>query len=154
MKDARADPRDLIGGAVLLGIGLLAVYVATDYPFGEARRMGPGYFPTVLGWIMAGLGAAIIGKAFVPAWRDDGEPSGPAWRNVFGIAASVAGFVIVGGRFGLIPGILVLVTAAALVDRGNSLRTALMIAAAVIAMGVVIFRWGLGIIFPLFDWPY
>jgi hypothetical protein len=153
VKQARVDPRDLIGGAILIGIGLLAMVVASEYPFGTARRMGPGYFPMVLGGITTFLGLAIVIKGFIPAWRDEGVGSPPNFRNIIGISAAVAGFVIIGGRFGLIPGILVLVIVAGLVDRGNSLRTVLLLAATVVAMGVVIFRWGLGIIFPLFDWP-
>lgn len=154
MKHASVDPRDLIGGAILIGIGLLALVFASEYPFGNARRMGPGYFPMVLGGLTTLLGVAIVIKGFVPAWRDEGVVSPPSLRNIIGISAAVAGFVIVGGRFGLIPGILVLVIGAGLVDRGNSLRTVVLLAAFVVILGVVIFRWGLGIIFPLFDWPY
>ncbi len=154
MRQAKVDLRDVIGGVILLAVGVLAFYVASAYPFGTARRMGAGYFPTVLSAILAALGIAIIIKGFIPAFRDDGVGTPPSLRNIIGISASVAGFVIIGGRFGLIPGIAVLIIVSALVDRGNSVRTALLLAATVAAMGVVIFRWGLGIIFPLFDWPY
>lgn len=39
---------DFLAGLVMLGIGALAFYMALDYPFGSAVRMGPGYFPRVL----------------------------------------------------------------------------------------------------------
>jgi hypothetical protein len=50
---------DFWAGAMFVGFGLLAIFMARDYPFGSTSRMGPGYFPTWLGIIMACLGIAL-----------------------------------------------------------------------------------------------
>lgn len=50
---------DFWAGAMFVGFGLLAIYMAQDYPFGSTSRMGPGYFPTWLGIIMAVLGGML-----------------------------------------------------------------------------------------------
>ncbi len=47
----------------LAGVGMLVV--AGDYPVGAAARMGPGYFPQLLGWALTLLGSAI----YTLAWR-------------------------------------------------------------------------------------
>ena len=44
--------KDVWAGAMLAGIGAAALLVARDYRFGSALRMGPGFFPTVLSWIL------------------------------------------------------------------------------------------------------
>lgn len=150
MSSPRIDPRDVIGGAFLVAFGAAAIVIATHYPFGDARRMGPGYFPVVLGWICVGLGGCIIGKGCIPKLWDAGVPQLPSMRAVLGITASIALFVAVGGYFGLVPGILALVIAAGLVDRGNSLRTVMALAVGVTICGVALFHYGLGITFPLF----
>jgi hypothetical protein len=44
--------------------GLAAVYIAQDYSMGTAGRMGPAYFPTVLGGMLTIVGLIILGRSF------------------------------------------------------------------------------------------
>ena len=150
MKTTRLDPRDVIGGLVLIAIGAAAVIIADDYPFGSARRMGPGYFPILLGWICCALGAAVVAKGFIRKMWDAGLPEMPSIRAVIGISASFFAFILAGEHLGLVPAILLLVGISALVDRGNRPLTAGLLAIGVAIGGVAIFIYGLGIIFPLF----
>ena len=48
-------------------VGALAVFDAFNYPRGTLLRMGPGYFPTVLGLLMIGLGTILLVQASRPA---------------------------------------------------------------------------------------
>jgi hypothetical protein len=57
--------RDFWAGAMFIAFGLGFMLVAQNYPMGSAVRMGPAYFPTVLGGLLAVLGAAIFFRAFV-----------------------------------------------------------------------------------------
>jgi putative tricarboxylic transport membrane protein len=50
-------------------VGVAFVVLAQNYRFGSAARMGPGYFPTMLGALMALLGLTLV----VPAFAHDGE---------------------------------------------------------------------------------
>src|SRR5713226_8433114 len=46
------SPRDFYAGLIFLLFGALAAYIARDYPIGSAVRMGPGYFPYLLGILL------------------------------------------------------------------------------------------------------
>ena len=57
--------RDFWAGLMFLGFGLGFMLVAQNYPMGSAVRMGPAYFPTVLGGMLAVLGGMVFFRAFV-----------------------------------------------------------------------------------------
>jgi len=52
--------KDLWAGIHYIAVGAVAMWIAKDYPFGSALRMGPGYFPTVLGGIMMAMGVYVL----------------------------------------------------------------------------------------------
>lgn len=52
--------KDLWAGLHYIAIGGIGMWIAKDYPFGSALRMGPGYFPTVLGGIMVCMGLYVL----------------------------------------------------------------------------------------------
>lgn len=52
--------KDLWAGIHYIAIGGIGMWIAKDYPFGSALRMGPGYFPTVLGGIMVCMGLYVL----------------------------------------------------------------------------------------------
>jgi hypothetical protein len=59
-RTASRDWTDVIAGAALLAFGLWFVWHAqAEYDLGSLRRMGPGFFPTVLGWLVAAFGALL-----------------------------------------------------------------------------------------------
>jgi hypothetical protein len=57
--------KDFWAGMMFVGFGLAFMIVAQDYSMGTAVRMGPAYFPVVLGGILAVLGAVILFNGFV-----------------------------------------------------------------------------------------
>ena len=57
--------KDFWAGLMFIAFGLGFMIVSTNYAMGTAVRMGPAYFPTVLGGILAVLGAVIFFRAFV-----------------------------------------------------------------------------------------
>jgi hypothetical protein len=122
--------------------------------------MGPGYFPLVLGVVLAALGMFIVFGSLVVE-TEDGEPMGAwAWRPLgFIIAANVAFGVLVGGLpaigvppLGLIAAVVVLTFVAALAGRGFVLREV-----AVLAL-VLAFASGVALVLllqlqvPLWPW--
>ncbi len=90
--------KDFYSGLMFLAIGVAFGWGATSYNIGEAARMGPGYFPLLLGVILAGMGAFIIFESLVIETQD-GEPVGSwAWKPLFYIVASNVLFgVLLGG---------------------------------------------------------
>jgi putative tricarboxylic transport membrane protein len=57
--------RDFWAGVMFIAFGLGFMIVAQNYAMGNAVRMGPAYFPTVLGGMLAVLGAVVFFRAFV-----------------------------------------------------------------------------------------
>ena len=90
--------QDFFSGLMFMVIGLAFAWGATTYHVGEGARMGPGYFPLLLGIVLAGLGGFIIFESLVVE-TEDGEPIGKwAWRPLgFVIAANLLFGVLLGG---------------------------------------------------------
>jgi len=57
--------KDFWAGVMFIAFGLAFMVVAQNYAMGNAVRMGPAYFPTVLGGMLAVLGAAVFLRAFM-----------------------------------------------------------------------------------------
>src|SRR4051812_36237996 len=61
--------KDFWCGVIFLVIGVAFMVLARDYRFGTAARMGPGFFPTMLGGLLAALGLGLA----LPALLRDGD---------------------------------------------------------------------------------
>src|SRR5438270_13030115 len=60
------SPKDFWSGLMFLGVGLFfVVWAAIFYQMGTAVRMGPAYFPVLLGGLLAVLGLVILLESFV-----------------------------------------------------------------------------------------
>jgi hypothetical protein len=83
---------------MFMAVGIAFAWGAASYNIGEAARMGPGYFPLMLGIVLAGLGGFIIFESLVVE-TEDGEKIGAwAWKPLgFIIAANLAFGVMIGG---------------------------------------------------------
>ena len=90
--------KDFFSGLMFTVVGAAFAYGATSYTVGTGARMGPGYFPLLLGIILALLGAAILFKSLVVE-TPDGEPVGAfAWKPlIFIIAGNLLFGVLLGG---------------------------------------------------------
>ncbi len=90
--------KDFFAGLMFMVVGIAFAWGATTYNIGEGARMGPGYFPLMLGILLAGLGAFIIFESLVVE-TEDGEPVGKwAWKPLgFVIGANLLFGVLLGG---------------------------------------------------------
>ena len=57
--------KDFFSGLMFMGVGVAFAWGATNYNVGTGARMGPGYFPLVLGILLAVIGTVIAFKATV-----------------------------------------------------------------------------------------
>jgi hypothetical protein len=60
-------PRDFWAGLMFIAFGVGFAWVAQNYQMGTSVRMGPAYFPTMLGGILAVIGLAIFIQSFIVA---------------------------------------------------------------------------------------
>ncbi len=138
----------------MCALGAGAVAMVRGNAIGTLGRMGPGFFPTLVGAVMvlAGAAIAIRGLRASPA-EDIAAPDLRAWTL---IPLSLVAFVVVGDYGGLLPGTFAVVFIAALADRDNTWRSALTLAASMVAVCLVVFWWALQVQFPLLtigpDW--
>lgn len=145
----RFDIGDVVGGLLLVAFGLwFASYALEHYAYGTTRRMGPGYFPTWLGFLVAGLGGVI---ALFGLFRG-GDPIFVRFRPLLAVIAATAVFALVVERFGVVPAVVGLVFVAALGDPPFRLLRTSLLALVLAALAVVLFAWGLGVPFQPFRW--
>ena len=105
-----------------MSLGLfVALYAAGHYPIGQAARMGPGFFPVALGWILAGLGLAIALLALRKTVHVL-HPPPFALRPLIAVPASMATFSLLVTPLGLVPATFALVFVAAFAERKFRLR--------------------------------
>lgn len=139
--------KDFWAGALYLVAGLSAVGLASDYHFGTLTRMGPGYFPTLLGAILAMLGAASLARSFVSV--GEALPA-IAWRPLLAVIGGTAAFALLLTRAGLPMALLALILIAASVSQHFRLGWRPLLAMlGLIVFCVVVFRKLLGVPLPL-----
>ena len=113
------NPKDFFAALIYLSVGLSAIYMAKELPMGTAVKMGPAYFPTVLGGLLSLIGAISLIRSLV----SKGEPVPTiAWKPLLLIVAATVVF-----------GLLV---------RGAGLLVALPLYVMMTAFASVKFRWG------------
>lgn len=144
--------KDLAGGALMMLLGLGAIFQGATYPIGTLSRMGPGFFPVALGAILTATGTAIAVSARFALPERDAQSLPPEWRGWLCICGSIVAFVVVGRFGGLVPATFAIVFISALGDRQNTIGNALVLALSIIAVSVIVFWWALKLQLPLFGW--
>lgn len=143
------NPEDFWAGLLFIGFGILAIAISRDFPMGSAMRMGPGYFPTALGGIMALLGGIILLTSF----KTTGEKIKPfAWRGMIllGVAFTIIGWGI--DHIGFVPSMFGMIFCSALAGKEFRLLEVLIMSVVLIIGSIALFIYGLELPFPLFWW--
>jgi len=90
--------KDFFSGLMFTAVGAAFAYGATNYSIGSGGRMGPGYFPLLLGVILALLGSVIMFKALVVETQDGDKIGAWAWKPLFFIiSANLLFGILLGG---------------------------------------------------------
>jgi Tripartite tricarboxylate transporter TctB family len=142
------SPKDFWAGLIFVAIGAGFILLAQQYRLGDMHRMGPGMFPTLVGALLALLGAIIAGRAFVL----DGEAVPRFYARP--LAISLIAIVLFGVALqwlGLVAAIAVLVLVGAYAARDVRPVETLALAAVMIVFSVAVFVRLLGLPLPL--WP-
>lgn len=141
-------PKDFWAGVLFLLLGGAAMWLARGYMFGSAARMGPGYFPTVLGGLLSFLGLILAGRGLVVDGR---AVMRFHWRPLLLILGSVILFGWGLPHFGLVLSIFVLVIVSAFAGHDFRPREVALLAVVLGAGSVAVFVFGLKLQFPV--WP-
>lgn len=88
------NPKDFWSGLMFMGFGLFfAIWAVIHYQMGTAVRMGPAYFPAMLGGLLTVLGLIIFASSL--AARDEGATLALPF-NIVDIIIVVAIYVVAG----------------------------------------------------------
>ncbi len=142
------SPKDFWAGLIFVAIAAAFILLAQQYRLGDLNRMGPAMFPTLVGALLAALGAIVVLRAFVL----DGEALPRFHARPIGVSLlAIVLFGVALQWLGLVAAIAVLVLVGAYAARDVRPMENLALAAGMILFSVAIFVWLLGLPLPL--WP-
>lgn len=141
------ERKDFWSGLMLIAIGGGAVFIARNYQFGSSLRMGPGYFPTVLGSLLILFGIYFVGQGL----RSSAEKLEGTWslRALIILPLSLVLFGLLIDRAGFVPAMLALIIGSATASTQFKLTEVLLFAVLLTALCVVVFVWLLGLPYEL-----
>lgn len=151
--------KDFFSGLMFMIVGAAFAWGATQYSLGTGARMGPGYFPMLLGVLLAILGAIITFKALVVETVGGDRIGKWAWKPLFFIiGANVLFGVCLGGippiglkPLGLIVGIYVVTFVASMAEAGWKVKNTFILATLLAVLSYGAFIKLLNLQFPV--WP-
>lgn len=144
------NQKDFWAGIMFMIFGAFFSIYGTEYTFGTAAKMGPGYFPTALGVILIGIGLLLC----VIAVHPKATPSKVDRFNFYMIGHIIGGVILFGillPSMGLAVALFSLLLVVSHASHEFRLRGSLITIAFLILISFGIFVWGLELQFPL--WP-
>lgn len=147
MKLDLRNNKDLLAGVLFILIGGLAVVIARDYSMGSTMRMGPGYFPMVLGGLLCLFGVYVLGRGLRSGEKVKGDWG---WKPLALIALSIVLFGFLMDRLGIVPALVVMFFVGAAAGREFRFKEVLLLTVLMSAFAAGVFVWGLKLPYPLF----
>ena len=146
MNPSILNNKDVWAGLMLICIGAAAMFFARNYPFGTALRMGPGYFPMLLGGLLILFGLTLLASGLRTPEKIAGSWS---LRALVILPLSLVLFGVLMERGGFIPAMIVLIFGSATASTEFKFVEVLLFSLALTALSVAVFVWGLGLPYPL-----
>jgi len=141
-------PKDFWAGVMFIAFAAVALYVSRNYSLGTAVRMGPGYFPLLLGGVLALVGAILVVRSLLIA----GDPIGHV--RVLPLVVVVVAVVLFGvllPKLGLAVTLPLVIAVAALASVQSRRWEVLILALVLTVFSALVFVYGLRLPIPL--WP-
>jgi len=139
--------KDFWAGMMFAGFGVAAMFIARGYRFGSATRMGPGFFPTVLGGILIAFGVCIMALGLRSGEKIQGRVS---LRSLGLLTLSLILFGVLMQWAGFIPALVALVFLSAASGKDFRFLEILMLTVILVVASAALFIWGLELPYPLF----
>jgi len=138
--------KDFWTGLIYIFFGSSAIFIAREYGLGTGVKMGPAYFPTVLGGLLVCIGAISVIRSFIVS----GPPIGAfAFKGMVLITLSVLlfGFAVRGAGLAVALPLLVVISASA--STRFRWRPTILMAVGITIFCVLVFLKALGIPLPV-----
>lgn len=146
MNPLAHNPKDFLTGLVYLGVGGAAIVIGRDYGMGTAMKMGPAYFPVILGALLMLIGAISVLRSFLKP----GSPIGTvAWKGLLLVVAATLLFGLLVRGAGMVVALPLMVVVSAYASLRFSWKYALALAVGVTVFCIAVFQIGLGVPLPI-----
>lgn len=146
MSQLIRNEKDFWIGVVYLAFGSAAIIISRDYSMGTALKMGPSYFPTILGSLLILIGIISLLRSFVKS----GTPFGVfALKGLVLIIASIILFGFIVRRVGLVIALPTLVIISSYASTQFRWKYSLALAAGLTIFCILVFLKGLGVPLPV-----
>jgi putative tricarboxylic transport membrane protein len=137
------NTKDVYGGAALVGFAGAYAAAASNLRMTSSLGIGSGAFPMGLAALLALVGCIVVAQGCLAA---PGAPDEPVpWRELGLVVVGPPLFALLVTPAGVVPALFAAVFLAALAGRSTPVAAAGAIAAAIVAVCLAVFRWGLGI---------
>ena len=137
---SRLLSKDFLSGVMFIAFGLVALYFGRNLQMGTTVRMGPGYVPHMLAYIMLALGGIIS----VIALLTPGEiTEAPKWKPITMVTVGIVCFALLFESAGLIPALVVLILIASLGGEEFKITEVLLNMVVLSILCIVVFKVGL-----------
>jgi putative Mn2+ efflux pump MntP len=145
--------KNVLAGLMFMAVAALALWLSRDYPIGTALRMGTGYVPRLLAWILLLLGLVILIQDLRARSEELNEEEGTlsSLRPIFFVTLSIVAFGLTIERLGLFASTVILAGIGSLAAQNKRPLETLIAAFVMAAISVAIFIVGLGLTIPI--WP-
>jgi hypothetical protein len=140
--------KDLLTGLMFVFVGIGAVWLSQDYSMGTARRMGPAYFPSVVGGALAVLGMVVAVRSL---WGRSEPVRLPTLRPMLTITGAVVVFALLMRSLGLVLTLFLLIVISCLAGPRYRVPEVAILFLFLAVISTALFIYGLGLQFPL--WP-
>ena len=140
--------REIYAGGLFFAFGIGFAWVARSYSMGTLQRMGPAYFPFVLGILMAALGILVGVRGLTV---DNPAPIRLAIRPLLLVIAGAVLFALMIQPFGLVVALAGLIFVSALGGSEFRLWEVIILWLSLTILAAAIFIYGLGLPFKV--WP-
>jgi hypothetical protein len=131
------DNKDFWAGVMLIATGAAALLMARNYAFGTALRMGPGYFPSVLGGLLVVFGLYLVAAGLRRNEKIEGNWS---LRGLIVLPLSLVLFGLLMEYAGFVPALIVLIFGSALAGKEFKLGEVLLLSIGLTAFAVMLLR--------------
>lgn len=143
-------PKDFYSGILFVLFGGAFTGGATNYSMGTAARMGPAYFPFVLGVLLTVLGAILTTRSLVKE-SDEGRVGRLALKPAVLMFGSIGAFALLLRPAGLAVSVFAIIVISSSASQESRFKETLVSALLLCAASLAVFVYGLNLPIPV--WP-
>ena len=143
------NQKDFWSGVMFIAAGVVFAVFSREYEMGTGQRMGPAFFPMVLGVLLAVLGV-IVGLTGMAGETRDGKVEKFHFDAVGWVLGAVVLFGLLLRPAGLIIALVVLIVVSAFGSHDFKWKETALLSVGLVILVLAVFIWGLKLTIPIY----